>query len=202
VCETPASPGRHTVLLINLGGDRVAEYTLALALFGFNTDIVASGGSLTATVANDGIIVAPIASLESGSLVRTIAAQFPDAILIAALNRVTPRSEQAAKERGAWTVVDLLEPPIIVAEKIYRASLGAPFIHRPLGSTPRPAIPAEALVWLELLSQSDMTVSDVARMAGWSRAAFYRRLQVIYRELGAKTRREAVARARERGLLP
>lgn len=58
----------------------------------------------------------------------------------------------------------------------------------------------EQLAWLRLLA-SGATVAHVARSAGYSERAMFRLLQALYKELGARTRVEAIIRARDLGWL-
>jgi DNA-binding NarL/FixJ family response regulator len=58
----------------------------------------------------------------------------------------------------------------------------------------------EQVAWLRRLA-SGSTVAQVARSAGYSERAMYRLLQALYREMGARTRIEAIIRARDLGWL-
>jgi DNA-binding NarL/FixJ family response regulator len=63
-----------------------------------------------------------------------------------------------------------------------------------------PVITADQLVWLRHLAEG-MTVAELARLIGYSERAMFRLLQGLYRQLGARTRIEAIIRAQEQGLL-
>ena len=54
--------------------------------------------------------------------------------------------------------------------------------------------------WLQTLA-SGLTVAQLADRAGYSERAMYRLLHGLYAKLNAKTRTEALLRARERGWL-
>jgi DNA-binding NarL/FixJ family response regulator len=59
---------------------------------------------------------------------------------------------------------------------------------------------AEQVAWLRRLA-SGSTVAQVARNAGYSERAMFRLLQALYREMGARSRIEAIIRARDLGWL-
>lgn len=56
----------------------------------------------------------------------------------------------------------------------------------------------QQLTWLYNLA-SGMTVAELARLSGYSERAMFRLLQSLYRQVGVRTRIEAVLRAQERG---
>ncbi|MET8354531.1 DNA-binding response regulator [Micromonospora sp. NPDC005206] len=64
----------------------------------------------------------------------------------------------------------------------------------------RQAITAAELTWLRHLA-AGMTVAELSRIAGYSERAMFRLLQGVYRQLGARSRIEAIVRAQERGWL-
>lgn len=60
------------------------------------------------------------------------------------------------------------------------------------------AISREKLFWLQALATGS-TVAELARHAGYSERAMFRLLRALYREMGVRTRIEALMRAREHG---
>ncbi|MFF0370580.1 hypothetical protein [Micromonospora sp. NPDC005087] len=64
----------------------------------------------------------------------------------------------------------------------------------------RQAITAAEVTWLRHLA-AGMTVAELSRLAGYSERAMYRLLQGVYRQLGARSRIEAIVRAQEKGWL-
>jgi DNA-binding NarL/FixJ family response regulator len=60
--------------------------------------------------------------------------------------------------------------------------------------------PMDRLVWLHHLAAGG-TVAELADRLGYSERAMYRMLHALYREMGVRTRLEAVLRARESGLV-
>jgi DNA-binding NarL/FixJ family response regulator len=68
------------------------------------------------------------------------------------------------------------------------------------GAETDPAITTDQMAWLRHLA-SGMTVAELARVAGYSERAMFRLLQSLYRQLGARTRIEAIVRAQEQGWL-
>jgi DNA-binding NarL/FixJ family response regulator len=59
-------------------------------------------------------------------------------------------------------------------------------------------ISAERLSWLQALATGS-TVAELARDAGYSERAMFRLLRALYREMGVRSRIEALMRAREHG---
>ncbi|MEU6153354.1 response regulator transcription factor [Actinosynnema sp. NPDC047251] len=71
------------------------------------------------------------------------------------------------------------------------------------GGTPpngQRALSAEQLSWLRQLA-SGSTVTQMADRAGYSERAMFRLLQAVYRQMGVRTRLEAIMRAQESGWL-
>ncbi|WP_220504417.1 response regulator transcription factor [Microbispora sp. H13382] len=58
----------------------------------------------------------------------------------------------------------------------------------------------EQLSWLRQLA-AGATVAQLAEQAGYSERAMFRLLQSLYKELGVRTRIEAIIRAQEQGWL-
>ncbi|WP_157441211.1 helix-turn-helix domain-containing protein [Actinoplanes awajinensis] len=63
-----------------------------------------------------------------------------------------------------------------------------------------PALSAEQLAWLRQLA-AGMTVARLAHAAGYSERAMYRLLQALYRQLGVRTRIQALMLTQEQGWL-
>ncbi|ADU11415.1 MULTISPECIES: response regulator transcription factor [Micromonospora] len=61
--------------------------------------------------------------------------------------------------------------------------------------------PAERLEWLRQLAEG-VTVAQLAQRAGYSERAMFRLLQALYKEIGVRSRLEAIMRARDQGWLP
>jgi DNA-binding NarL/FixJ family response regulator len=69
-------------------------------------------------------------------------------------------------------------------------------------TTPSDVVPSamDRLMWLHHLAAGG-TVAELADRLGYSERAMYRMLRALYREMGVRTRLEAVLRARESGLV-
>ncbi|MEU4743846.1 DNA-binding response regulator, partial [Actinosynnema sp. NPDC023658] len=64
----------------------------------------------------------------------------------------------------------------------------------------QPILSADQMSWLRQLAAGS-TVPAVAARAGYSERAMYRLLQAVYRQIGVRTRLEAIMRAQESGWL-
>lgn len=63
-----------------------------------------------------------------------------------------------------------------------------------------PQLSAEQLTWLQHLA-TGMTVAQLARLVGYSERAMFRLLQALYRQVGTRTRIEAIMYAQQQGWL-
>lgn len=64
----------------------------------------------------------------------------------------------------------------------------------------RNPLSAEQVAWLRQLA-SGATVAQLAERAGYSERAMYRLLQALYRELGVRSRNQAIMQAQQKGWL-
>jgi DNA-binding NarL/FixJ family response regulator len=93
-----------------------------------------------------------------------------------------------------WAVQAALRGMILLPAEVARA------LSDGYGNTPAaPRLPGEDADWLAQLSRG-ASIAEIARKAGYSERQMYRRMQGLYRMMGARNRAEAIGLAARWGL--
>ncbi|MFI6587606.1 helix-turn-helix transcriptional regulator [Embleya sp. NPDC050493] len=167
------------------------------------------------------VVVAPFVSQRDRARFLETSRRFDESPIVAVVAKATSESARQALSCGACVIFASSAPPDEAAETVRQASIGyARFpvhvtrhMHRKAGVSDAgpvhvtqhedriPDFTEEQLEWLRTLEDESLPMKEVAQQFSWSRAEFYRRLHSIFASLGVSTRREAVKRAKELGIL-
>lgn len=160
-------------------------------------------GSESRRSTENSVLVVPLFTNEEKKLLEVIAREHSRIPIVAFVPELSFSVVKEAIRLGACTAVGVDDPTSELAVTIFEASRGyARFpvwlVHKDEAAR---SLSEQDIVWLRLLENESLTMTEIARRSAWSRAELYRRLRPTFRALGVSTRREAVLRARDLGYL-
>ncbi|MDG4839843.1 DNA-binding response regulator [Micromonospora sp. WMMD967] len=155
------------------------------------------------------LVLITLASIEDWDLLSQLRETAPEQHVIAVMTEASAEVGVRAVRAGAQSVLhrevtaDALQRTVeatIDGQTVLPVAVAAMLAGGAVDGVTRQAITKVELTWLRHLA-AGMTVAELARLAGYSERAMFRLLQGVYRQLGARSRIEAIIRAQEQGWL-
>ncbi|WP_444947436.1 DNA-binding response regulator [Micromonospora ureilytica] len=155
------------------------------------------------------LVLITLATTEDWDLLSRLRETTPEQHVIAVLTQTSAKTGVRAVRAGARSVLHR-EVTAVALRRTVEATIDGQAV-LPFGvaamlaggavdEETRQAITEAEVTWLRHLA-AGMTVAELARLAGYSERAMFRLLQGVYRQLGARSRIEAIVRAQEQGWL-
>jgi len=200
----PEGEHRHPigpVFLVGLPADWRATYMAALRRAGLDP-VHVEDETLLIALRGRPLIVTMLADTGQCGTLGVLHRANPGAVIVAVVTVASDRTVRLAINCGAQAVISLADSPEVAAEKILQASSGYSAMIASAFNTRRGLELSDTDVkWLSALADAGRTMDGVARGLGWSRSEFQRLVRPLYRKLGVRGRAEAVAKAREWGVI-
>ncbi|MEU7918967.1 DNA-binding response regulator [Micromonospora zamorensis] len=158
---------------------------------------------------SEDLVLLTLATTEEWDLLSRLRETTPEQHVIAVLTQTSARIGVQAVRAGARSVLHREVTAValrrtveatIDGQTVLPVAVAALLAGGAADEAPRQAITEAELTWLRHLA-AGMTVAELARLAGYSERAMFRLLHGVYRQLGARSRIEAIVRAQEQGWL-